>query len=87
MHHRLLARLLPTYGLFYISSLSTIAPQPEVGQTNNQGERLPFDHLHSYSSAIGDRWSCIRRVFETPRGLSMGQNFLRDFIDALDSWN
>ncbi|KAF8496436.1 hypothetical protein F5888DRAFT_1703843, partial [Russula emetica] len=71
MHDRLLARLLPTYGVFYISSLSTIAPPPEVGQTYHQGER----------------WSCIRRVFETPRGLRMGQNFLRDFIDALGSWN
>jgi len=87
MHDRLLARLLPTYGVFYVSSLSTIAPPPEVEQTYHQGERPFFDHLHPYSSAIGERWSCIQRVFETPRGLLMGQNFLRDFIDALGSWN
>lgn len=42
MHDRLLARLLPKYGVFYISSLSTIAPPPEVGQTYHQGERLFF---------------------------------------------
>ena len=89
MHDRLLARLLPAYGVLYISSLSTIAPPPEVGQIYDQGRSLFFSyHLHSYSSAIvGERWSCIRRVFETPRGLPMGQKFLRDFIDALGSWN
>lgn len=38
MHDRLLARLLPIYGIFYISSLSTIAPLPDVGQTYHQGE-------------------------------------------------
>jgi hypothetical protein len=87
MHDRLLARLLPAYNVFYISSLSTIAPLPEVGQTYHQGKHPFFDHLHSYSSIIGERWSCIQRVFETPRGLLMGQNFLGDFIDALGSWN
>lgn len=42
MHDRLLARLLPTYGIFYISSLTTIAPPPEVGQTYNKGDRRFF---------------------------------------------
>ena len=42
MHDRLLARLLPAYGVIYISSLTTIAPLPEVGQTYHQGERLFF---------------------------------------------
>ena len=87
MHDRLLARLLPAYGVFYISSLTTIAPPSEVGQTSHQGEGLFLYYLHSYSSATGERWSCIRRVFETPRGLLMGQKFLRNFIDALGSWN
>ncbi|KAH9006600.1 hypothetical protein EDB86DRAFT_3070587 [Lactarius hatsudake] len=37
MHERLLAKLLPKYGILYVSSLSTIVP-PEVGQTYKQGE-------------------------------------------------
>ena len=94
MHDRLLARLLPTYGIFYISSLSTMASLPEVGLTYHQGDH-PFFFFFFLKkitfiltlSAIGERWSCIRRVFETPRGLSMGQNFLRDFINVLGSWN
>ncbi|KAI9462619.1 hypothetical protein F5148DRAFT_1286396 [Russula earlei] len=65
MHDRLLARLLPTYDVLYLSSLST-------------GTAVP-------SYAAKD-WSCIQRVFETPRGAMMGHNFLRDFIDALGTW-
>ena len=34
MHDRLLARLLPAYGVIYLSSLSS-----EVGQTDRQGDR------------------------------------------------
>jgi hypothetical protein len=46
------------------------------------------DHLHdSQIYLIAEDWSCIQRVFETPRGVSMGQIFLRDLIDALGSWN
>ena len=42
MHDRLLARLLPAYGIFYISSLSAITPRPEVGQTYGQGLKSFF---------------------------------------------
>jgi hypothetical protein len=90
MHDRLLSRLLPTYGVFYISSLSTVVP-PEVGQTHQQGDRFfLFDRrlqVDLRSPLLAEDWSCIRRVFETPRGVHMGQTFLRDFIAALGSWN
>jgi hypothetical protein len=36
---RLLARLLPTYGVLYISSLFTVA-QPEEGQAYKQGDHI-----------------------------------------------
>jgi hypothetical protein len=46
------------------------------------------DHfLDSQSSIIAKDWSCIQHVFETPRGVFMGQRFLHDLIDALGSWN
>jgi hypothetical protein len=41
MHDRLLARLLPAYGIDYISSLSTAIP-PEVEQKDAQGDRLLY---------------------------------------------
>ncbi len=49
MHERLLAELLPKYGILYISSLSTAIP-PEVGRTYKQGD-CPrcASHLDSYS--------------------------------------
>ncbi|KAH9996666.1 hypothetical protein BJV74DRAFT_827424 [Russula compacta] len=37
MHDRLLARLLPAYGVIYLSSLSTLVPS-EVGQTDRQAQ-------------------------------------------------
>jgi hypothetical protein len=86
MHDRLLARLLPTYGVLYISSLSTVVPL-EVVQKYQQGDRFSLHLFGSQSSVIAEDWSCIQRVFETPRGVSMGQIFLHDFIDALGSWN
>ena len=39
MHDRLLARLLPSYGVHYISSLSTAFP-PEAGETYQRGDRI-----------------------------------------------
>ncbi|KAI0292549.1 hypothetical protein BC826DRAFT_969517 [Russula brevipes] len=76
MHDRLLAQLLPTYGVHYLSSLSTVAPPVRARH---------FGKVTALT--VSPDWSCIQRVFETPRGAVMGQKFLRDFVDALDSWN
>ena len=45
------------------------------------------DHLDDSQFYVIANWSCIQRVFETPRGVHMGQMFLLDLIDALGAWN
>ncbi|KAH8996302.1 hypothetical protein EDB92DRAFT_1793970 [Lactarius akahatsu] len=85
MHERLLAKLLPKYGILYISSLSTVIP-PEVGQTYKQGDCLTAPATSILILCIAEGWSCIQRVFETPHGTLMGQKFLRDLLGALGSW-
>jgi hypothetical protein len=86
MHDRLLAGLLPTYGIVYISSLSTVIP-PEVKQRDWQGDCLFYRPMLRFSiSCIAKDWSCIQHVFETPRGAFMGQKFLGDLADTLSTW-
>ncbi|KAH9048473.1 hypothetical protein EDB84DRAFT_1262398 [Lactarius hengduanensis] len=85
MHERLLATLLPKYGILYVSSLSTVIP-PEVGQTYKQGDCLTAPATSILILFIAEGWSCIQRVFETPHGTLMGQKFLRDLLGALGSW-
>ena len=51
MHDRLLARLLPTYGIVYISSLSTVIP-PEVEKRDRQGDCLLYVPLLDSQFAV-----------------------------------
>ncbi|KAI9441208.1 hypothetical protein H4582DRAFT_1810468 [Lactarius indigo] len=86
MHERLLAELLPKYGIVYVSSLSTVIPSG-VGRTYKQGDCLAAPTTSFLILFIAEGWSCIQRVFETPHGTLMGQKFLRDLFGALGSWD
>jgi hypothetical protein len=65
MHERLLAELLPKYGIPYISSLSMVIPA-EVGRTYKQGD-CPrcVNHLetyHRYSQGLVLHSACFRNA-------------------------
>lgn len=86
MHERLLAQLLPMYGILFISSLSTVIP-PEVGRTYNQGDYPRFPATSNLVPHKAEDWSCVQHVFETPHGTLMGQKFLKDLLTAMSSWD
>ncbi|KAI0262577.1 hypothetical protein BC834DRAFT_971943 [Gloeopeniophorella convolvens] len=74
MHDRLLARLLPLYGVFYLPPMPT-----NVGMEADRTRRLPI--------GTSKDWTCVRDVFSTPRGAVMGQDFLQSLATILNSWD
>ncbi|KAI0061158.1 hypothetical protein BV25DRAFT_799122 [Artomyces pyxidatus] len=74
MQDTLLAKLLPAYGISYLSFLST------------SGKPTNTLSASSYHDIFGRDASCFQRAFDSPRGVLMGRVFLDTLLSSMEAW-